>query len=276
MRRRIRIILLILVFTIVFLYLDNNYIVTRKIDVESKRLPIEFNGFKIVHISDLHSKYFGKNQKRLIDKVKKQNPDIIVLTGDMVDRRDYDENSVLDLCIELVKIAPTYYVTGNHEIMSGKFNSLEKKIKSMGVIVLKNEAKELNVGTSKISIIGLDYPHSNKGDNKEVTDNLMRLNNLTARKNFKILLSHRPDLIGLYSAFHMDLVFSGHAHGGQIRIPFIGGLIAPHQGFFPKYTSGLYKSKDTNMVVSRGLGNSLFPFRLFNFPEIITVTLYNQ
>lgn len=127
MRRRIRIILLILVFTIVFLYLDNNYIVTRKIDVESKRLPIEFNGFKIVHISDLHSKYFGKNQKRLIDKVKKQNPDIIVLTGDMVDRRDYDENSVLDLCIELVKIAPTYYVTGNHEIMSGKFNSLEKR-----------------------------------------------------------------------------------------------------------------------------------------------------
>lgn len=276
MKRRIMVILLIIVFIIVFLYLDNNYIVTRKIDIDSKKVPLEFNGFKIVHISDLHSKSFSKKQKRLIGKVKKQNPDIIVLTGDMVERRQYDETPVLDLCNELVKIAPTYYVTGNHEIMSGKFNSLEKKLKSIGVIVLRNEVKDLKVGKSKISIIGFDYPHSNKDEIKEVTDNLMALDNLTQRNNFRILLSHRPDLIGLYSAFHFDLVFSGHAHGGQVRLPFVGGLIAPHQGFFPKYTSGLYKNKDTSMIVSRGLGNSLFPFRIFNFPEIITVTLYTQ
>ncbi|MCX7951546.1 MAG: metallophosphoesterase [Clostridiales bacterium] len=276
MKRGIMLILLIIVFIIVFLYLDNNYIVIRKIDINSKRVPIEFNGFKIVHISDLHSKSFGKNQKILIGKVKKQNPDIIVLTGDMVERRHYDEKPVVELCNELVKIAPTYYVTGNHEIWSGKFNSLEKKLKSIGVIVLRNEVKDLKIGKSKISIIGLDYPHSNKGETKEVTDNLMALDNLTQRNNFRILLSHRPDLIGLYSAFHFDLVFSGHAHGGQVRLPFVGGLIAPHQGFFPKYTSGLYNNKDTSMIVSRGLGNSLFPFRIFNFPEIITVTLYTQ
>lgn len=276
MRKRVFIILFILVFIVFFLFLDNNYIVTRNIYIDSKRVPIELNGFKIIHLSDLHSKYFGKKQKRLIEKVKNQNPDIIVLTGDMVERRDYDEEPVLDLAKELVKIAPTYYVTGNHEIWSGKFNSLEKKLKSLGVIVLRNEFKELKVGKSSIYILGLDYPHGKKGDIQEVTDNLMKLNNQVARNNFKILLSHRPDLIGLYSAFHLDLVFSGHAHGGQIRLPFVGGLIAPHQGFFPKYTSGLYKNKETSMIVSRGLGNSLFPFRIFNFPEIITVTLYKQ
>lgn len=276
MRRRILQILLIFVLIIFFLYLDNNYIVIRKININSKRVPLEFNKFKIVQISDLHSKSFGKNQYILINKVKKQKPDLIVLTGDMVDKRRYDEKPLLDLVKELVKVAPTYYVTGNHEIWSGNFNELEKKLSFMGVRVLRNEVEEIKNGESRIYIMGLDYPHGNNSDEKEVKNNLMNLYRNIEEDKFKILLSHRPDLVEIYAAFHLDLVFSGHAHGGQIRFPFVGGLIAPHQGFFPKYTSGLYKKSDTQMVVSRGLGNSQFPFRVFNFPEIITVTSYKN
>ncbi|OPJ55859.1 metallophosphoesterase [Alkalithermobacter paradoxus] len=273
---KIKIFLPILIFTIGFLYFNNNYIVTRKIDIHSRKTPLELNDFKIVQISDLHSKSFGKNQRKLINSVKNQKPNLIVLTGDMVDRRRYNEKPVIDLVKEVIKIAPTYYITGNHEIWSGNFNQLQNKLTSIGVRVLRNEIEEIKIGNEKIYIMGLDYPHGSKDDKEIVENTLTKLHSNIENDKFKILLAHRPDLIDTYSIFPLDLVFSGHAHGGQIRLPFMGGVIAPHQGFLPKYTSGLYKKHNTQMVVSRGLGNSLSPFRVFNFPEIITVTLYAQ
>ncbi|MCX7884306.1 MAG: metallophosphoesterase [Caloramator sp.] len=261
---------------ILFLYFNNNYIYTSKIKFKSSKIPNEFKGFRIVHLSDLHSKRFGKNQRYLISKVKSQKPDIIVFTGDLVDKRKYDENPPIELMRELVKIAPVYYVTGNHENWSDNFKSLEVKLKDYKVNILHNEYKEIKIKNSSIYIAGIDEPSVQIEVYREysITDSELKkcASNLNKNK-FKILLAHRPDLISLYSKYGFDLIFSGHAHGGQVRIPFIGGIVAPNQGFFPKYTSGLYNFNKSSLVVSRGLGNSIFPFRIFNCPNIVVVTL---
>lgn len=272
----------IIIFTIIiaillFLYLQNNMITTTNITVQSSNLPKTFNGYKIVHLSDLHNKTFGKGQKSLIRKIKKTKPDLIVFTGDLIDSRRYNEEPSIKLMKEITKIAPVYYVSGNHEGRSGKFNELEKGLLESGVNVLRNTNKIIKRGEESIYIIGIDDPvlHHFDSYRDDTINNIIEVatDNIPNKDGFKILLSHRPEAFSLYSRYGMNLIFSGHAHGGQIRLPFIGALIAPHQGLFPKYTSGKYTQGLSAMIVSRGLGNSLFPQRLFNRPEIILVEL---
>lgn len=261
---------------IVFLYFENNAINVTELDIEFKKLPDNFRGYKILHISDLHSKSFGKNQKRLINTIKKLNPDIIVFTGDLVDSKKYNEEASVALLEQAVKITPVYFVTGNHEWWSGKFDSLEEKLNEVGVKVLRNEKDEIVKNNEKIYILGVDDPdvYSTKyAEGVGFNDNLRGLKEDLSLEDFTILLSHRPERFSLYYAEQIDLIFSGHAHGGQFRIPFIGGVISPNQGFFPKYTQGIYKESNSVMVVTRGLGNSIIPQRLLNRPEVILVTL---
>ncbi|CAH2715913.1 putative protein YpbG [Neobacillus rhizosphaerae] len=262
---------------IYFFYFQNNSIVTSEYSIRSDKLPQNFNGYKIVQLSDLHSKSFRNNQSNLVKRVKKEKPDLIVFTGDLIDSEKYDEKPSLILMGKLVQVAPVYYVTGNHEWWSGKFNSLEDKLKNIGVQVMRNSAEEITNGTDKIQIIGIDDPANVKESYAEkatTEENIINsLEGLEEEDNFQILLSHRPEMFSLYSEYEFDVVFSGHAHGGQFRIPFIGGLIAPDQGLFPKYTSGKYNSLNTTMIVNRGLGNSIIPLRIFNRPEIVLVTL---
>ncbi len=262
---------------IYFFYFQNNSIVTSEYSIISDKIPQNFNGYKIVHLSDLHSKYFGNNQNNLVKRVKKENPDLIVFTGDLIDSKRYDEKPSLILMEKLVQVAPVYYVTGNHEWWSGKFNSLEDKLKNIGVQVMRNTTEEITNGTDKIQIIGIDDPANVKESNAESATTKENITNsiegLEEGENFQILLSHRPEMFSLYSEYEFDVVFSGHAHGGQLRIPFVGGLIAPNQGLFPKYTSGKYNSENTTMIVNRGLGNSIIPLRILNRPEIVVVTL---
>jgi uncharacterized protein len=269
--------LLGLVLLIYFFYFENNSIETTEYNYSSKKIPKSFNGYKIVQLSDLHSKSFGDNQNVLINKVEKAKPDLIVFTGDLVDSKRYNERNSLLLMEKLVKIAPVYYVTGNHEWWSGRFNSLEVKIKNTGVHVMRNTVAELKNGNSRIHLLGIDDPAKIKDSYTEQSITEEALRNISKKAeddgNINILLSHRPELISLYSKFKIDLVFSGHAHGGQFRIPFVGGLIAPDQGLFPKYTSGKYMKENTTMIVNRGLGNSIIPIRVFNRPEIVVVTL---
>ncbi|MFC5615244.1 metallophosphoesterase [Metabacillus niabensis] len=268
---------IVIVLLIFFFYFQNNSIVTSTYTIKSDKLPNNFNGYKIVQLSDLHSKSFGNNQSDLVKKVKKIEPDLIVFTGDLIDSDRYEEKPSLILMERLVQIAPVYYVTGNHEWWSGKFNTLEEKLKSIGVQVMRNTAKEIAIGTEKIQLIGIDDP-ANVDESyvegakmeENITNSIKGINEET---NYQILLSHRPERFSLYSEYGFDVVFSGHAHGGQFRIPFVGGLIAPDQGLFPKYTSGKYKSDNTTMIVNRGLGNSIIPFRIFNRPEIVVVIL---
>lgn len=276
---RMKILIVIVLFVIsffIFSIWQNNSIVISNYNYESTEIPFAFNDFRIVQISDLHNKNFGKEQSKLLEKVESLSPDIIVVTGDLIDRRRYNLEIAMSFINKAVKVAPVYYVSGNHEAWSGKYSEIEKKLIEAGVNVINDTNIEIRKGDERIQLLGLSDPAfltTNYIDETDTSSVEEYLDNWSRSVGFKILLSHRPELFDLYSKNNIDLVFSGHAHGGQIRIPFIGGLIAPNQGFFPKYTSGSYNSDKTTMFVSRGLGNSLFPVRVFNRPEIISVTL---
>ena len=250
-----------------FCYWQNNSLVVTNIEYANKKIPQAFNNFKILQISDLHNKEFGDNQSYLVQHTKEISPDIIVITGDLID----GSRTNIDIAIEYVKqakdIAPTYFVAGNHEEYSKVYNELKKRLEELGVIILDDKRQVIKKHGEKITLLGLK-------DGTSFANEIKSLKNKDDK--FTILLSHRPEYFNDYSKDNIDLVFSGHAHGGQFRIPFIGGLYAPGQGLFPKYTSGIYEKNNTSMVVSRGLGNSGFPLRLFNRPELVVVTLKNS
>ncbi|MTI70341.1 MAG: metallophosphoesterase [Firmicutes bacterium] len=268
--------IIILIITLsVFLYYQNNNIMVTSYKVDSKDISKAFSGYKIVHLSDIHNKKFHENGENLIKKIYKEEPDLIAITGDLIDKRRYNETLSLNLLKKFIEIAPIYYVTGNHEFYSGKFKGLEKKLKELNVKVLRNERVEITRDNKGLNILGIDdYTFFN--NMIEYNDNLSKLTKGLEDKNFTVLLSHRPEKISKYKQYPIDLVLSGHSHGGQIKLPFIGGLVAPDQGILPKYYSGLYKEDKTKMIVNRGLGNSLFPQRLFNRPEIVVITLKNN
>lgn len=279
-KRKVLIFIIVCVFTLVFLYFENNFITITKITIKSPKLPDAFDGYKIVHLSDLHNKGFGKGQKYLVKKIKDAQPDLIVFTGDLIDSRHFDAEVSLQLIRQIVKIAPTYFVTGNHEWWSGKFEFLEKVMKENGIHVLRNTCDRIGKGKDGIYITGIDDPASTQGiyDERKAAESEIKqaVNEIKENDVFNILLAHRPEMFQVYNEYGFDLVLSGHAHGGQVRLPFIGGLIAPNQGFFPQYTSGEYKRGNCTMIVSRGLGNSIIPQRLFNHPEIVVLTLSKE
>lgn len=260
-----------------FSYFQNNSIVISKYNVASNKLPKVFDNFKIVQISDLHNKVFYKDNNTLVKKIESQNPDIIVITGDLVDRRKYNEENALSFIDKISSIAPIYYVNGNHEGWSGKFESLEKELKERGVIVLRNQSLYYEKDKEKLVILGVDDPAFNTASHFKdyMNEDIIKkeLTDINDDEKFRILLSHRPELFQLYVNNKIDLAFTGHAHGGQVILPLLGGIVSPNQGFWPKYYKGMYEKNDTVMVVSRGLGNSIIPQRIFNRPEIVAVTL---
>ena len=285
--KKLKIISIIILIVVILLVWGTNDIVTSTYSVGNEKIPSEFDGYRIVQISDLHNKEFGKNQKRLIEKIKKENPDLIVITGDIVDRRKWGTKNMEKFLSEVKGIAPIYYVSGNHEVWSFKYDIVKKILRKYDVNILDDEVKSIRKrkeengkvgktesikkGSSEIKIAGII--DTGFEDREEyVPEILKNLKKKVKVDEFSILLSHRPEHIKDYSDAGFDLVFSGHAHGGQIRLPFIGGIYAPHQGFMPKYTKGVINMKKTKMVVSRGLGNSVLPIRILNRPEI-TVTV---
>lgn len=267
---------IILAFTL-YLYIDNNRIVVSKYEVKDKSIPKSFDGFKILQISDLHNRTFGKDDKYIIDKIKKEKPDIIVITGDFIDRRRYDEYKAMLLIKGINNIAPIYYVPGNHEGWSGKYITLRKTLLENGVKLLENKGVYIEKGKDKVYLCGVLDPAFNNPiiseDYKDASIMEQNINKIDKNREYKILLSHRPELFDIYARENINLVFTGHAHGGQIALPFIGAIIAPNQGFFPKYYKGMHKIKNTTMIISKGLGNSLIPLRVFATPEIVSVKL---
>lgn len=253
----------------------NTTVTVSNYEITSESLPECFSGFCIVQVSDLHNAVFGEDNNRLIRAVGKSEPDIIVITGDMVDSRRTDYEIALDFAEKIVRLAPVYYVTGNHEGRLeqkelSEFEEFENGLTKRGVKVLHNEKIEISRGDDKISVIGLDDATSSA----QIEDtSLYDADRTLTGSEYTILLSHRPHYFEQYSASGVDLVFSGHAHGGQVRIPFIGGLYAPGQGFLPEYDAGIYTAEKATMVVSRGLGNSICPIRFNNPPELVVVTL---
>lgn len=279
--KKIRILLIIVCIAIIislFFLWQNNDIIITPFDYSNSKIPEEFNGYTIAQISDLHNKKFGNNQKRLIRKIQTTSPDIIVVTGDLIDRRKYDLDIAITFIKEAIKVAPVYYVAGNHEAWSGDYNNIRQKLLNCGVHILDDNKIKLIKGKAIIEILGLsdpDFLTSNYIDGTNSSALKKHLALLTDSSVFQILLSHRPELFDIYTNENIDIIFSGHAHGGQFRLPFMGGFVAPDQGFFPKYTSGTYTQGESTLFVSRGLGNSIIPVRVFNRPEIIVVTLQN-
>lgn len=257
------IIAITIIVAICFCNYENNHIVLTKYQYKTKKL--QQKSYKIIQISDFHNKKNAKTNKKLINIVSKEKPDIIAITGDFIDSFSMNTEISLNLAKQLVKIAPVYYVTGNHEHADEeKLYSFQDKLMNAGVHIMDNVVE---VVSDKITLIGL-------GDLSLNDNTLNQLMKKVNKENLSVLLAHEPQYLKNYADAGVDIVLSGHAHGGQIRIPFTNiGLVAPNQGFLPKYTSGQYSSDNTSMFVSRGIGNSILPLRIFNCPEIVELEI---
>lgn len=257
-----------------YLWWGNNSLSVGSHTVKNAKIPDCFDGYRIVQLSDVHNKDFDG---RLFEKVKKLSPDIIVITGDLVDSRRTDISAAEKFITELLPVAPVYYVTGNHESRIEKYTVLREMLEKNGVEVLDGKTRKIKKDGETITVTGIDDEmfFGSEDPSKRKAVFAEKLEELAADKGegFGILLSHRPELIDVYADCGFDLAFTGHAHGGQIRLPFVGGILAPNQGFFPEYDAGVFEKKGLTMIVSRGLGNSLFPLRVFNRPEIIVCEL---
>lgn len=260
-----------------FIFTDNYNVRATEYTVEAATLPKSFDNFKIVQISDLHNTEFGKDNEKLLKIIKEQNPDVVVVTGDTIDGFFTNIQIPLKLFEEVLEICDVYLVVGNHEIRSDStlyFDFLDT-LTEMGVVVLKDESAYIEKNGEKIQVIGLNDASNYKavyGDTYKETLT-EAINTLDEEDTFTVLLSHHPELFKEYAKTDVDLVFSGHAHGGQVRIPFLGGIIAPDQGVLPQYTEGSFTENNTTMIVSRGLGNSIIPLRINNPPEVVVVNL---
>lgn len=271
MKKAGRILCLTLVaFILVQIYENLTFQITEEV-IASPQIPKGFDDFKIAHVSDLHNKDWGQN---LVQAMAKAQPDVILITGDTLDSNRPQEDIALTFVKEMVAIAPVYYVSGNHEIRLGqRWEKASQAFQQAGAHPLDDAFVQLRRGSDQIRLLGVTDPYSEADEVKKVRDTIQ---GLQAEDGYEILLSHRPELFPTYAKLNVDLVLSGHAHGGQVRLPILGGLIAPNQGFFPNYSEGIHRRQATTMVISRGLGNSIIPWRIANPPELIILTLTHQ
>ena len=243
---------------------------------------------RLAVLTDLHSTFYGEDQEELIGALYEQKPDAVLLVGDIADDQVSHEGTEV-LLQAIGKQYPCFYVTGNHEYWSGEEKEIKKMIASYGVTVLEGAGSILRVGGQQIHICGVDDPDGygqkhqhNPMAMAEWENQLMRCRQELDRRNYSVLMTHRPELVTYYTHTEgedpagFDLVVAGHAHGGQVRIPgLMNGLIAPNQGWFPEYAGGRYVLGDTVMIVSRGLCRNLLP-RVFNRPELVMVEIWPE
>ncbi len=254
--------------------LDNRLEVTRY-ELKFDTLPLEFDGFRITHISDLHS----ENTPGLTEEVSFTKPDIIVVTGDMIHDDNRSFEPVLALLERLLAIAPVYIVSGNHDLWNSRFDAFLAAAGDMGVVFCDDTLSIISRGEAQIGIFGIKDPFSKSPAviRKNIEHSLSELPDFNG---FKCLLFHRANQFELLRGMNFDLILSGHMHGGQMRIPGVGGVISPKTNFidsrkifFPTYCSGAFKYRTTTMIVNRGIGNPMLVPRLFNRPEIGVITL---
>lgn len=259
--------ILVIAFIIAYVvigFMQNDLTVSKYI-YNNSALPEEFDGYTIVLISDLHHENFGESQSELIAEVKKAKPDMIALTGDIVDAEHNSLKSVEDLLEGIAHLAPTYFVAGNHELSSDtvvQYGALKELLDIYNVMRLENDGVEIKQGEDSINVFGLAYA------DKYIEDVLPQAN----EGDFDILLYHSSNVFDKINSFGYDIVLSGHLHGGAIRLPVVGGVINNDGSLFPKYDSGVFVENGSTMFVSRGLGHSVIP-RFYNSPELVVITL---
>ena len=267
----------IIILVILFCYYQNNKIDLTEYEIQSEEIK---SNIKIVQLSDMHSKPFHK----VVEALQTLKPDMIMITGDFINDHGKNKEKMLAIGKELLNISPVFYITGNHERRLEYFDDLMKELSNIGFKVLLNDISEEIINGNPITILGLDenqasfedYKARKKGtfiykDMKPYFDRLERCG------GFKIVLSHFPENFenvkeNNYAQYDFDIQLSGHAHGGQFILPFIGPIFSPGQGLFPKYARGSFGERP-KLIISRGLGNSEFPLRLFNHPEINVINL---
>lgn len=261
-----------------FLYYEDN-----ALQVTSLRVNCHAqHPLKIVHLSDLHGKQFGKHNKRLLKKIGALQPDMVVFTGDLVNDERDDAAACADLLGALRQSCPVFYVPGNHEHRHGVLDDIKNRLKQLDVTVLTDRMTTVQIGKNTVHILGLDENQGSRDAYKAQAqgtytykDNSKLLHELEQQNGLKLVLSHYPENFALirdksYQKFDFDLMLSGHAHGGQFILPFFGGVYSPGQGIRPKYYRGLHGNRPY-LSVSRGMGNSSFPFRIWNRPEIVQI-----
>lgn len=273
-KRIMKILIIILVILSIWLMWGNFTLGVSYYKIKDSKLPASFDGFKIAHISDFHNSNFGNS---LVKKLQKEKPDIICITGDFVDCNRLDMDVAKATINKIKDIAPCYYVPGNHEAwIDASYQVLLACLKKANINIVTGKVIELEKNREKIQLAGVKDPDfETKDGNKALQNEIMNkeLDELPLKDEYSILLSHRPELFTEYVNHNINLVLTGHTHGGQGRIPFIGGLIAPNQGYFPKYDAGKFQKKDTTMIISRGIGNSVVPVRVNDRPELVIVEL---
>lgn len=266
----------------IYLYSQNTSLKETDYNIKTSK-NFDVNGYKIAQISDFHNTNSVRLKRNIIESIKNNKPDIIVITGDLIDSRRTNITGAKEFLESITAIAKTYYVLGNHESRKGNIQELIETFESTGVIVLRNETVRLK---DNLELIGLeDINFSIPEKEQENLSNAQNILEQTLKQNlksivpksntYKILITHRPEYISTYSECNIDLALTGHAHGGQVRLPFIGGIFTPGQGIFPKYTSGIHTNNKTKLIISRGIGNSKFPFRFNNRPEIVFINIYD-
>ncbi len=303
MKKKILVIILIIIFLILGINIIlNNLIATTRYTIQNNKINNDLNGYKIVQISDVHSIRNENKKEKIIEKVKKENPNIIFVTGDLVDTDYYSEQNgmyqrgeikqieklTLDFMKELVNIADVYFIYGNHELVlldDPVNNEFVVALNELGIRILNNKLDTIQINNTAINLVGLQDPsilykdkkYAYMGNNKEKTksilDDLIKNNNDFNNENFTILLAHRPEFFDLYSNYDVDIAFTGHTHGGLIRLPIIRGVYSRAEGIFPKYSVGEYNKENITMIINSGIGYSEIPIRIFNTPEIVVTTL---
>lgn len=263
---------------LIYLWYGMYILSVSKYKIKSNKISKDLSGYKIAHISDFHNTRSKILKEQILKSLDKEKPDILLITGDFIDAYRTNINIAIDF-IKQIKNMPIYYVAGNHESRIKEYNKFKKEIVKLGVNVLENESISIKVKKTEFNIIGLQDPtfettEKNVDQMKVIVDKY--LSGLSNSKRFQILLIHRPELQDIYCKHNIDITVCGHAHGGEFIIPFIGPIIAPNQGFFPKLTSGVHTKNNSNLIISRGIGNSSVPLRFNNNPELIYITLQEK
>jgi uncharacterized protein len=278
-------IIIIVLIIIIYSYFENRNLEVTHYDIKSKRIPEEFDGVKLVVLADLHNNSYGNNNEILLSKIKDEKPDYIIMAGDMVvNNKPNQTKTPLSLISELSKNYPIYYGIGNHEqsLMPGgrkaspHYETYQNELKKLGVNLLINQQETIVKGNESIRITGLmigaEYFKKLKQPKLE-TKYLQKLVGIPANQCYNILIAHNPVYFKQYTEWGSDLTFSGHIHGGIVRLPGLGGVISPQYKFFPKYDAGRFDKEGKTLLVSRGLGMHTIKLRMFNRPELMVVTL---
>ena len=270
----INVVVILLIAFGIRLYIDNNVFEVTYINFEDSGIPQAFEGTKILHISDLHNKSYGENNEILIERIDELSPDYIFLTGDMVSSKDTDFSNFYSFAYEIGQKYVCFYILGNHEmdLANNDRKNIYETLKGYNITVLDNERVQLEKNGEIINMYGMWYNPRYYIKEDFSIENMKKILGEPS-DGFNILLTHNPDDFKIYADWGADLIFSGHVHGGMIRLPFVGGLISPNRTLFPEYDAGLYECGNSNMIVSRGMSRGATGVRLFNQPELILVTL---